>query len=303
MFLPALFFAFFLPAASVNGPADLDKTLQSLKDAQAKNDAAQVKALAQQTYAAAKDVVSSTAPAAAEDKQAWSDQVEYAKSAEVQTEYAVYATAVQLKPSEMVDMLAFLEQLNPSSRYLDEGYGAYFYALRETGAAAKIPAVAEKALAHFPNNDEILLVLADNAMTRKQNDHAIALGLRAANAVSKRPKPEGLSAADWERRRTTALGHGNWVAGVLQCEKGQYYQGNETLRAALPYIKGNDAMMGPALFYLGLANYQLARQTLNRGQLREAAKFSDQAAAIKGPYQQQAYHNSLVMSAEADRMH
>ena len=38
-----------------------------------------------------------------------------------------------------------------------------FYALHKTGAAAKIPAIAEKAVASFPENDDVLLALAESA--------------------------------------------------------------------------------------------------------------------------------------------
>lgn len=294
--------AFMMGPGTVNGPQDLDKSLQSLKDAGSNGDAAQVKALAAQTYEMAKEIIAAPEPASAEEKNDWKQQVTYAKSIEQQADYEVYALAIKGPAAVTIDLFSTLEQLNPSSKYMDLGYSSYFYALRETGAGAKIPAIAEKGIAHLPNNDQLLLVLADAAMTHKQSDRAIAYAERLVSAVNKRPKPEGMAAAEWEHTRDIELGHGYWVTGLLRCEKGQYYQGNESLRAALPLIKGSDVMMAPALFYLGLANYQLGKQTLNKGQIREAAKFSEQAAAYKGPLQQQAYHNALVMKQEADTL-
>ena len=72
--------------------------------------------------------------------------------------------------------------------------------------------------------------------------------------------------------------------------------------AALPLIKGNDAMMGPALFYLGVANYNLAKMTLDRRKMMDAYNFSDQSSRINSPYAQQAWHNAATMKTEAERM-
>jgi hypothetical protein len=57
-----------------------------------------------------------------------------------------------------------------------------------------------------------------------------------------------------------------------------------------------------ALFYLGLANYQLGKITMKKALVLEAAQFSKQAAAIQGPLAQQAWHNAQVMKDEAARM-
>ena len=145
-------------------------------------------------------------------------------------------------------------------------------------------------------------MLADTAITRKQSDRALGYANRLLAALNKHPKPEGIASADWERKRSATLGRGHWIAGLVQSEKAQYYQADAHLRAALPLIQGNEAMMGPALFHLGLANYQLGKTMLNKARVLEAAKFSEQAAAIQGPFSQQAWHNALVMKTEAANM-
>ena len=61
-------------------------------------------------------------------------------------------------------------------------------------------------------------------------------------------------------------------------------------------------MTASALFYLGVANYQLGAATRNRTQMLEGARFSDQAAAIKGPLADQAWRNAQAMKAEAAKM-
>jgi hypothetical protein len=51
-----------------------------------------------------------------------------------------------------------------------------------------------------------------------------------------------------------------------------------------------------------MANYQLGKMTLNKALIQEAAKFSEQSAAIESAYAEQARHNALVMKQEAARM-
>jgi len=162
--------------------------------------------------------------------------------------------------------------------------------------------VAEKAIAHFPDNEDLLLVLADTAMNRKQSDRALGYAQRLLAVLSRHPKPESTSSADWERKRSAALGRGHWIAGLVHSEKTDYAAADKDLRAALPLIKGNEAMMAAALFHLGVANYQLGRLMMNKARVLEAAKFSEQAAAIKGPFSQQAWRNALIMKREAGRM-
>jgi tetratricopeptide (TPR) repeat protein len=202
----------------------------------------------------------------------------------------------------MPGLIAALEQANPCSKYLDVVYGPYLVAVSKAGGAAKVPAIAEKALANFPDNEDLLLVMVESSMSRKQTDRALTYANKLTAVLANHPKPETLSAADWERKRNAGLARGYWVAGVIYGEKGNYAAADKKLRSALPLVKGNDAMTGPALFYLGMANYQLGKMTLNKALVLEAAKFSEQSAALEGAYAEQARHNAIVMKADAGKM-
>jgi hypothetical protein len=98
------------------------------------------------------------------------------------------------------------------------------------------------------------------------------------------------------------LGRAHLVAGVILVAQTNYYKADQELRAALPFIKGDDTQTATALFNLGMANYQLGRVGLNKGQVLQGAKFSQQCAAIKSPYQDQAAHNAVAMNKEASMM-
>jgi tetratricopeptide (TPR) repeat protein len=288
------------PIAAVAG--DLEDAVQSMKDATAKKDVAEVKKLAATIHEMTCELIMAPAPADAEEKKVWEERVQYAKGVDVYVEGAIYATAVQSPPAVLIDLVNTLEQQNPKSKFLDEAYGSYLVALNKTGAAAKIPAVAEKALTNFPDNEDLLMVLTENAANRNQNDRALNYANRLVAALSKHPKPEGIPAADWERKRTAGLTRGYWTAGVLSAQKGQWMAADKNLRAALPLVQGNAPMAGPALFYLGMANYELGKMTLSKAKVLEAARFSEQAMAIESPYQDQARHNALVMKNEAAKM-
>ena len=281
---------------------ELDSTFQRLREAQAKDDPAEVKKVALQLHELACGIIATAAPADADEKEAWAAGVQNAKNADLYTEYALYATGIKSQPATLVDLVSTLELQNPKSKYLDEAYGPYLLALSRTGSAAKVPRIAEKALGNFPENEDLLLVMVDSTRLQKQNDRALGYANRLIGALNKHTKPENLPVADWQRKRNLALAHGYWTAGVIYAEKGQYAAADKNLRAALPLVKGNDGMLGPALFHLGMANYHLGKMTMNKARVLEGASFSEQAAAIESPYADQARHNALVMKTEGQRM-
>jgi hypothetical protein len=291
--------------ALLTGPvvgSDLEDAFQSLKQAEAKKDPALIKKLATELYTSADKVICTPAPQGDTENADWTNQVAYAKEVRLYSEYALYAAATQAAPEVAIDLMAALEQENPKSKYLDQGYGLYLRMLHEAGADARIPGVAEQALQNSPNNEDVLMVLAENALSHNQSDRALAYAKRVLAALSQHRKPEDMAAADWERKRNTELGRAYWIAGVIHGEKSLYAEADKDLRSALPLISGNQAMLGPALFFLGVANYQLGVMTLNKAQVLEGAKYSEQAAAIPGAYAEQAWKNAQFIKAAADKI-
>jgi hypothetical protein len=145
--------------------------------------------------------------------------------------------------------------------------------------------------------------LANTAMTHQQNERALSLAKKSLAVLNANPpKPAGLEQADWEKRRTLAIGTAHWIAGIAEANKNDFFSANTDLRAALPTVKDKPEMSSATLFYLGLANYQVGRQTLNKSQILEGAKFSEQCAAISGQYQARAYENAKAMRKEAAAM-
>jgi hypothetical protein len=302
MKLSVLGIAILLMTGPVVVADELDDTYQGLQDAVTKKDAAQVKKLAVPLFELSRKVIAAPEPTSAIEKEDWPNRVKYAKEAEGYAEYALFATGVQADAATMVDLMGLLEQQSPKSKYLDDGYEPYLAALHSAGKDDAIPGIAEKAIVNFPSNPDLLYVLASTAQSKKQADRAIGFANRLVAAANSRPKPESVSAGDWEAKKRVWLGRGYWISGVENGEKNLYALANKSLRAALPYIKGEPGLMGPALFYLGVANYQLGTMTNNKKQVLEGAAFSDQCAAVEGPYQHQAWLNSQNIKGAADKM-
>ena len=70
---------------------------------------------------------------------------------------------------------------------------------------------------------------------------------------------------------------------------------DKELRAALPGIKGQPTLEGPAYYFLGEVDYSLGRQSMDRTMADQGIKYLLQSALISGQYQQSA-------AAEAKRM-
>lgn len=283
-------------------PDDLEDSYAKLQSAVTGKDAAQVKELVPKVSAMARELAAKPAPAEASDKTAWEKSVKYAKEVDLYTEYALYSTAVQSPAATMVELFAMLEQQNPKSKYFATGYGPYLAALTQAGQAAKIPAIAEKAVANWPDDEDLQLVLADLDASRNRMADAAVHAERLLVVMPRHGVPEGMAPAAWERKKTQALGRAYWMAGQAHAAKGEYGLADTDLRNSLPLLAGQDAMLAGAYFQLGIANYHLGRQAMSFKQVQEAAAFSDKAAAIKGPYQQQAWTNAGVMRKEAEKL-
>ena len=222
-----------------------------------------------------------------------------AKELATQAEYALFATALASSPADEVDLMGALEAANPKSEYLASGYGHYLAALGRV-APAKVGPVVDKVLTNFPDNKDLLVAGANSALTRGQGGRAITL---ASKAIATHPKkPEGVDQAAWDKSESQIATNMHWIIGVAQGSSNKFFECDKELKGVLPAIQGNQALLGTAYFYLGLCNYQLGRQIVNKAQLLEGQKYSELSAAIPGPYQHQAYTNAQSIKAEAAKM-
>jgi hypothetical protein len=276
---------FLLPAGATFAD-ELDDNYAAIKQAEQKKDPDQVTKLALETSKSAKAEAARPQPTEASEVEHWKQRVEFAKEVEDFTEYSLSTTAIA-NPSKAIELVDTLIQINPKSKYLGACASTYLKALgpkRETEGAQKI-------LNGDPNSEDALYAMASGTMNG-------AYATRLVNVMKSKPKPEGMSEADWDKQKAYFLGQGYYIAGAAACTKSTWTDCDRDLRAALPYVSKEPAVAGPTYFYLGLADYNLAKLTGDRAKLQEAEKFSEQSAAIAGPTQAQAQKNVAIMKQE-----
>ena len=113
--------------------------------------------------------------------------------------------------------------------------------------------------------------------------------------LEKKPKPEGIEAEKWEKKKALYLGGANWMAGVVYGKQARFGLSDRYLRAALPDIQSDPQLLAAAYFYLGYDNYALAGQLQDKALAREAVRFSRLCLEIDGPFQPLAQKNLEVL--------
>ena len=224
------------------------------------------------------------------------DVVEFAKGADEYSEYALSIAAVQASdPQVTIDLGDLLLAQNNKSKHVDTMAAYYLAALGKQGAA-KEGAGAVKILAGRPENDDALYAAASANSSNPATSGGYANKLIAV--MSKKAKPEGLSDADWAKKKDAMLGGGYYFAGVASCAGQRWAECDRDFKTAEPLVKSSPQMLGVAYFYLGYANYQMGKITQDRSRLQTALKYSQQSASIPGPMQAQANNNVATMSKE-----
>lgn len=294
-FLLSLTVAF--PQAKV---ADVESAYNKLKEAEARKDPDGVLEWARKTSAAARQITSLPKPAGADEMDAWKRDSDYASQVDTYTEYSLQAAVAggAAPPEKIIALAEALEAQNPKSQYLGLVYAQYLGALQKTGQSAKLMRAAEHRLPSDPANEELLLILADSYRNQKDPAKSTEYANRLVETMKSKAKPETVAEADWEKRKNTILAQGYWIAGINYGSLNQYKDSDKNLRAALPLIQGQNELLGPALFYLGVANYNMAKPGKDKKLAADAVKFSDQSAAIKGPFQEQSKKNALSIRRE-----
>jgi hypothetical protein len=286
--------------AAVLWADEISDAFDALKKAEAAKNAADVKKWAAETSRLARAEAAKPQPEDASQVEYWKSRVAYAKQTDTYTEYALAAMAAQpgVAPADVVALVETLMNQNPKSVYLPGAVPAYIASLSKAGGAAKQAEGAAKVLAIIPDSEDALFTLAESSLTAQRSEQAFTYASRLLNTLRTKAKPEGVSDADWNTKKNTLTARGYYIAGVASCLREIWVDCDKNLRAALPLVSGQPALAGPTNFYLGTANYQISRLTNSRATLQEAIKFTQAAAAIAGPLQDQARRNVYAMQQE-----
>lgn len=174
--------------------------------------------------------------------------------------------------------------------------GIYLSALTQSKQNA-CPAAERLAAANSKDVDASINA-ANCSLQQKQYERAVGHSTHVIEALGSRSKPEGMSDADWASKKAMLLGRANWIAGMSYASESKLGPADKALRAALPSVKGEPQMAAPALFQLGLANYQLGKSLGDKSKMKEGLQYFQQCAEITGPYQDQASRNVRTIKTE-----
>lgn len=282
--LVALLAASLILCFAVMAADDIDGAYTDLKNAiDAKKSAAQIKPLAV--------AVLNFAAKTPDDA--------HAKEVAAQAEYALLTAALASasQPAEVVELMSALETGNPKSQYLADGYPQYLEALAKV-SPAKVNAAVDNAVKNFPENQEILVFAANNALQRQQGDRAMSFAGKALAAKAK--KPEGVDEAQWNKSEALTNGTMHYIIGVVEASKNQFGPCDKELRAAEGSLSGG--ALANAYYYLGICNYQLGHQIQSKDRVVQGQKFMEKAAAMPGPMQAQAANTAKLIAGEAAKM-
>jgi hypothetical protein len=274
---------------------ELEDSYAKLKETVAKKDADAVKADAAATNKLAQVLITAPQPSDAAEVDNWKQRIEYGKEVAAYSEYALAYIATSVEAPKTIELVDALIAQNPKSKYLDLCTSSYLAALGKSGAAKQMDGMT-KIVAGRPDNEVALAALTEG-LANKSPDRALNYANKLVAVLKTKAKPEGVSEGDWEKTKAAGLATGYYVSGAIYGGKSDWLDCDRQLKAAMPLVHDN-TRLGIIYFYLGLANYQLAKVTLDRTKMQAALKYSQQSAAIAGPMKDQAYHNVLAIQNE-----
>ena len=251
---------------------------QALKAAEAKKDPALIKKWAAITFQAAGKMASAPQPKAAEEVEDWKKRVDWATQVKTYADYALFAALPGAPPQTQVELIEALQAQNPQSQYIAQTVPVLFAAYIQMKANDKALALAEKVLATDQSNEDMLLMAANSYFDAKREPAKVhAYAAKVVEIMNSKPKPEGLSDADWQNRKNRFLGAAHYINGKLYYTQNNFAAADRELRAALPLIAGDPQAKPEVLFYLGVANFKMEK-------VQEAANFNKECAAIKSQF-------------------
>src|SRR6202000_625815 len=136
---------------------------------------------------------------------------------------------------------------NPKSQYLTLCASTYLAALAMQSAEKEL-AGAQKILTANASNEDALDALARGYQSSAP-DRAGGYATRLIAAMKGKAKPEGVTEADWEKKKSAMLGDGYFIAGASACSKSTWVDCDRNLKTAMPYIPKDQRNVGIADFY------------------------------------------------------
>jgi hypothetical protein len=258
-------------------PDDPQAALENLKAAQTKKDAVLMTKYAVSASAAAKKL----APTDAANAKYFQDNADF----------VLYSAILQWRdPKATIELGETLRRESPKGQYTQKAIQPLFVAYQQSGDRAKALQVAEQSVASDESSEDMLLVVADSYAQQKKEPQKIHdYSAKAAEVAAARPKPEGVSDADWNTHKNAVIGVARYLNGKLYYTENNFAKADGELRIALPLV--DPKLKAEVLYLLGFSNYKLDKP-------QEAFNFYKACAALPGQFQPQATKNLAAIRTQ-----
>jgi tetratricopeptide (TPR) repeat protein len=263
----------------------IEIALEGLKIANQKQDAALVRKWEETAARVADTVLASP--------QAGKRRIELARSARIYTDYLTYCEILRIADStRKVERIQEFLQRRRDSVYRFAAQDLYLETRRQSGDARKTLEAAKRILEQNDSNVAALTVVAESHMQSESDPKRLAASAnRILTLLDRQPKPEGVTSAEWSKKKALLTARAHWIIGTAAMQQDRFGEADRSIRVALPFLRGDNRMISAALFYLGWANYRM-------GKLSDAIRFNKECALVNGPYREHAEKNLRAIQAE-----
>jgi tetratricopeptide (TPR) repeat protein len=216
---------------------------------------------------------------------------DYAKGVVQYIEYSLMTSALKITdPKTKKAYLDALRELYPKGQYANSpaAVDAYVLACQQLGDLSPAIPVMQAALDANPNNpnEGYLYMMAENALEKKDAAKVKELGEKLIDVMANKPKPDNLSAEQWEGQKKLFTAYGHFVLGRQLANSENYRDAREhLLQAVEPMQAQGGQRYGMLAFYLGICFVKL---DVGGDNIPQATKWMTVAAQTENPFQAEA---------------
>jgi hypothetical protein len=266
-------------------PNDLDAANDALRASQSAASTDLIRIFAETAWDVASKVSQTPKPKDPDEATDWSKQVEFAQEVLSYSEFVIATQAAdENDPVQRAALVDALRSRNPQSKFLANTKKQTVIDLAKIDPDKAVE-LAQQGLVKEPDNEDFLMTVADYKLGHEKDlPRVLAYSLRILELMKSKPKPDSLSAEEWEQKKAKFTGWASWMAGVVYGKQGHYAQSDRCLREALPYVLDNTRLLAAAYYYLGYDNYAMASELADKSRAAEAIKFSKLCVGMNSPF-------------------
>lgn len=195
-------------------------------------------------------------------------------------EYALWEACNRDTTADRLKMLEAYAQYFPKNEKVKKLPALYALAYGQQNDAARMLEYAQKAIAANPEDEAMLLLVADSYVSQRTNlPEAVDLADRLTKVMEAKQKPEGAADDAWTKYVDTYKGGAHSVRGRVLMLQDKPAGAIPELQAARKMLAANPASLSPVLYFLGFAYTRQKKYDDARPILEEAVK-------LGGPYAQ-----------------